>query len=517
MEPGPPADPYSASRIKRGAAYLLVGKAITSFAGIGTFVLLIRGLSVEEFAAYSILFALVEIVDALTGVGLGQILARYVPELYVQGRIRPLQRLVTLALGVRVAVLGSFLALIYFLAPFIAPAIGLEAWQWALQAYLLVVLLRIAETTLFGVLESMLNQAVAQLGFSVVTALRFALLAIFTIAGTLDLETVILIELGTDAIGLLVMAGGLAWTLPRQSVADGGASAWLRGNLGRMLAFGLQGYMQHLLILPYGGATNRLLVGGMLASNHVALFGFAQSVADLMERYLPVSLLAGVIRPVLTARYVRDGRFDDLRFIANVLFKINAFFICAAAVVILSGGAQLLSFVSAGKYADGTGLLVLMCALVLAFSMRHMLDHVSHAVERNGPLIWANAVITFSIVPGIALLPTLGVYALPLANLVGTVIGCTVLTWRLARDGFVYRYDVRGLVALLAASGLAGLIGEVCRLSGLPWFANSLIASLGFLVTVVLLRTFSIRERSAVMTLVRRRSGDQAEEQGQPA
>jgi len=201
----------------------------------------------------------------------------------------------------------------------------------------------------------------------------------------------------------------------------------------------------------------------------VALFGFAQSVTELMERYLPVLLLSGVIRPVMAARYVRDRRFEHVAITANLLFKLNAILVCVASIVIFGGGEELLMFASNGKYVDGVGLLLVMCVLVLLYSLRQMLDHVAHAVERNGPLIWSNSVISLSMLPGLALLPALGVYALPVANIAGIAAGCAILVWRLRMDGFEYRQDIAGFVKLLAATGFAFAASQFARWTGGGW------------------------------------------------
>lgn len=490
-------DPYSASRIGRGVFHLVGGKAVTSVAGVGTFFLLVRELPVEQFAAYTILFGLVELIEAVTGIGLTQILSRYLPELFVAHRTPTMQRLAACVLALRFCVLGIFLGLAYFLTPMIAPLTGLGSWEWALKTYLAVVLVRVVATTLFGVLESMLYQAVAQLGFGSVTVLRFALIFYASSRGQLDIGTVILIELVTDFIGVGIMSIGLVRALARGA---GGARndepGWIGANLRRMLGFGIKGYLQHMLIMPFGSSTNRLLVGGALSAPEVALFGFAQSIADLMERYLPLKLLAGVIRPVLTARFVRDRRFANLELSANLIFKFNAILVCLAAVVIAAGGKEMLAFVSAGKYSENAvGLLLLMCLLVLLFSLRQMLDHVSHAVERNGPLIWSNTLITFSVLPGIALLPILGVFALPTANVCGLAAGCLILIWRLRAEGFHYRQEWASLGKMLASTIVGMLAGVLTRWLGAGWVASATVGASCFMLAVAVFRPWDARER----------------------
>ncbi|MCZ2415569.1 MAG: lipopolysaccharide biosynthesis protein [Burkholderiales bacterium] len=505
-EPARPAsDPYSAARIKRGAVHLIGGKALTALAGLGTFLLLVRELPVEQFGAYTILFGLIELVDAVSGLGASQILSRYVPELLVERRHAALRRVVAMALAFRVIVLAIFLASVFALAPLVFPLVGLGDWQWAAKAYLAVVFVRVVELSLFSVLESMLLQAIAQLGFSFVTALRFGLLVVAAAGGGFGLETVIAIELATDLVGCGILLIGLMRRIPRHpGRTDEDATAWFRGSWKRMSDFGLKGYAQHLLIVPYAGSTNRLLVGGTLASAEVALFGFAQSVTDLIYRYLPANLLVGIIRPVLTARYVRDRQFASLERAANLIFKINATLICAAAIVIFAGGEPMLDVVTRGKYhAGAVSLLLLMCALLLAYSMRSMLDHVCHALERNGPLIWANALMLLSLLPGIALLPVVGIYALPSANLTGAVLACATVAWRLRREGFHFHYDFAGLARLLGAVCFAMLGAAVLRVTGAGWITVAGLALAGFAVGLHFWQTFQQFDRQLIVAMIR--------------
>lgn len=501
------SDPYSTSRIASGVAYLVGGKLVSAFANISTFMLLVRGLPVEAFAAYTVLFAIAELADAVTGVGLSHVLSRYVPELHVQHRRRTLRLLLLYGLAARVLVAAAFLGVAYLLVPAIAPAIGLEQWQWAVKAYLLVVLVRITSLALFGILEAMLHQKISQVGASLVAVAKFGLLAAAS-AGGLDLRTVIGIELATDALGVLIALMGILRVTRREpagSETDEGAG-WLRGNLRRMTAFGLKGYLQHLLILPYNGSTARLLVGGSLSAPEVALFGFAQSAAELMGRYLPVNLLSGVIRPVLTARYVRDQRFPDLVFAANMIVKISGALAAFVAVVTYSGGEALLGLVTKGKYGEGVvGLLLLMCALVFAYALRVSLDQVCHAVERNGPLIWSNILINLSVVPGVLLLPVLGVYAMPLSSMTGVFAGCLILVWRLRRGGFDYRHDVSGLLRLLAAMGVAMLAADAARWAEAGWAVSLAVGATSYALALLAFRPASADERALVLALVRRR------------
>ncbi|MGE0799926.1 MAG: lipopolysaccharide biosynthesis protein [Lautropia sp.] len=457
-------NPYSASRISRGLKHLLLGKGLTSAAGIGTLLLAVRGLSLAEFAAYSVLIGLVEMISALTNVGVGQVMTRFVPEIYTLGYRRTLRRMVNSLLGLRYAVLIGALLLIWAFLPVVSRWIGLEAWISAFQLYLLTVLFRTVTASGFQVLEAMLHQGGGQMVLATVTVTRFVLVALAYALSALDLTTLIWIEIGTDLLGAMLMLGMLARGLRTSAPVSAAERGWLGANRDRMVSFGLKGYLQHLIIMPFSGVANRLVIGGHLAPLQVALFGFAQSIFDLMQRFLPAQLFVGLIRPVMASRYTSHQAFDELELVANLVLKVNLTLIGLAAVVIAGGGDGMLLFVTAGKYgAPAVDLLLVMCLLMALESWRHVLDLLSHTVERYGMLVFSNAILGASLLLGIALLPFIGIFALPAANCAGLIIANLVVVYWLHATGFPYRHDWRAAVGIAVAVGLAVLCVSLLR------------------------------------------------------
>lgn len=503
-------NPYGASRIKRGLAFFLAGKILTSVGGIGTFVLLVRVLPVEQFAVYSVMFGLVDLVAAISSMGILHVVSRYVPEVYSRHLNSTLRRLIFGTLVMRLLILGVLLAVLHTLSTPISGLIGLEGWDWALRTYLFVVLTRVIALSLFSALESMLHQGLAQFGFTLVTVTRFSLLAILAYYGSLDLQTVIWIEIGTDLLGSTVMLIGLFRVLPSvrasRSEEDQG---WIGQNLRRMADFGAKGYLQHMLLLPFGGPTDRLMVGARLPTPDMAIFGFAQWVLDLMERYLPTQMLIGMIRPVLTARWAANHRFDEIVFFTNLMLKINLLLIATAAVALIAGADDLVGFVTAGKYASAVPLLMLMLLLVALYSWRHVLDIATHTVEHNGPLIYAHTMLNLSVIPGFLLLPVLGVYALPVSHVVGMVAACLVLRWQLAKVGYVYHHDLRGVLRILLSLSFGAATAWLTP-ALLPWPGVVAVAVLAYLVALVVLRPVNADEIVLLKDFRKSKSGEEA-------
>jgi O-antigen/teichoic acid export membrane protein len=499
--------------------HLLLGKARTSIAGVGTMLLLVRELSLPDFAAYSILFGLVELVSAVTGMGLIHVLTRYVPEAHAAHRHGVTRRLVLTLTFTRFAILAVALLALYQSADKIAPMIGLDSFEWALQAYLVVVLVRVCATTLFITLESLLHQGVAQTGMSTMTIVRFLALLGFVFYGQLDLHIVIMIEVATDLLGAAIMLIGLLRVLPRGGEESPGGSknesgnerGWIRNNAARMAKFGGKGYAQHILLVPFGGSTDRLLSGARLNTTQVAMFGFAQQIVDLMDRYLPAQMFVGVIRPVLTARYSEGKGFGELVKVCNAIFKLNLFLIGGAAVGVAAGGRPFIDALTNGKeFPNIVPLILLMCLMVSLYTWRHILDMVTHTVEHNELLIVAHAIMNISVIPGFLMMPYYGVFALPISHVVGVALGCGALLFGLSRLGMHFKHDLQGLMrlALALAGGFA-----VAWLMPVHWFWlwKILLAGSAYVLLCGVVGVLASTERIAMIDMIKRRRGGGAD------
>ncbi|MFK7965138.1 MAG: lipopolysaccharide biosynthesis protein [Burkholderiaceae bacterium] len=500
-------DRYGGAKVRRGLVHFLTGKALTSVAGVGTFLLLVRALPLEEFAAYSILFGLVELVTAITGVGITHVMARYVPEVYAIHLNATFRALVLRLLLLRFLVLAASVGLMWVFAEPISQFIGLADWQSALIMYLWVIAIRTVLLTFFTLLEQMLLQGSAQLSMSLVTVSRFAILALLWWLGVLDLTTVIIVEIITDLVGIVIMVVALARHMPAKTLEpEPEDQQWIGKNTSRMIDFGWKGYLQHMLVLPFSGATDRLIVGSQLAAGQVALFGFGQWILDLMNRYLPAHLLQGMIRPILTARYARNHQFADVVVMTNLILKINLALLAGFTVLVFAGGADAILAITGDKFGgEALKLLLLMIFLMALYSWRQVLDIAAHTVEKNGPLIWAHAVLVISVLPGVLALPWLGVYALPASHVLGVIIAAFLLIYRLRIAGFAYQMDWLSILKLAVVLSVTLAIVALAR-SSVSWPLLLLIGSVVFCVIYWLSKPIDAQEKQALTEIFDKRA-----------
>jgi O-antigen/teichoic acid export membrane protein len=292
------------------------------------------------------------------------------------------------------------------------------------------------------------------------------------------LTTLLWIEGITDLLALLLLTHSLCSTLrPSGDTSGETRNTWLRDNIHRLVRFGAISYGQHLAILPYGSSPNRLVAGHYLVSAELAAFGFAQTIADLLRRYLPTQLLAGILRPVLIAQYSKSNDFKALARVTSLSFKINITLLGLFLAGIVVSGAPALLLLTGNKYGLSAAILLAGFVLVLlAETNRGLLDIVLQATERNEVLLISNLLLSASLLFAIPLFATVGSLAIVAANLVGLMLTNALIVVWLKHCGFSWRADYRGLLGIAISITIAIALGTLLKTVA-PWWA-ALLATL---------------------------------------
>lgn len=464
---------YGRDRVRRGLQHFLIGKVVSAVAGFTAMVLVVRALPVPEFAAYSVLVALIEVFTALSGMGLSHVILRYVPELFNAGRLASLRQVVGVALLLRSAVLAGSLLLALVLAQPLASLLGLADMVPAFRFFLLVVGLRSTSHFLSQILESTLNQGISQLGFSAAAVGRCIGMLWLLQTGEASLINVIALEAVCDALACVILLVGVSKVLIFKhfvSQADQPADTWASQHRGQMARFAVSAYLQHLATLPFGGNTNRLVGGAMFGDRLMASFGFALSLYEYAKRYLPTQLLIGLLRPVVVARFTADRDFGAVARLCEQSFQINLVVLLGVMAGLAVAGTELLALVSAGKYgSESAVLLVALLVVLLLETQRLVLEVLTQTVERYDLMIVSNLFLSSSVLLGILVYPWVGAIGFPVANGLALALANIGTVRRLAALGFRFQPDHAATVQSVGLFGVAVLAGHACRLAGADW------------------------------------------------
>jgi O-antigen/teichoic acid export membrane protein len=499
---------YSGAALKRSAWHFLSGKAASALLTFLILLWVVRLLPVAEYGVYVTLVAGMELAMAIATLGLPWLAARYVPEFRLHAPGARLRRLVLSLVGWNaVALVGVAATLALGLELFLDWA-DLTSYRAVAQIYLLVLLVEgIGRQVREHLLGALLLQGIAQVSLVARNMAFIALLALAALSGPVSLIDVVQAELAASVLGAILAAGGLARRL-RENDALPGQSDWQEPRLATMWRTAGHMYFSHLLTLLYSPQVFLLLIQRYLGVEATAVFGFLRTLYEQISRYLPATLLFGLVRPKLVASYVGGGGADELSRNANMAGKLSLLVLMPLVAFAGVAGQDLIGLLSGAKFPE-TGMLFLGFMLALIpFSQRQLLETVAVAAGHS-------RLCTRAAASGLLMLPLM--YGLLAAGLGLWAPVVTLGLGHLVFNGLIlagvmrhagYRPDTPGFYKLLAAA-LAGFLAA----SWLPamhqdWVRLMVVALLttaGFLLTAWWLKPFAEEERARLNGLLNRR------------
>jgi O-antigen/teichoic acid export membrane protein len=474
---------FGNTRVKRGLLNFFIGKSIAAVGGLLAMILVVRDLSIADFARYSVLVALVEIFTAISGLGLSHVVLRYVPQLYASYKTHALRFVVLASFGVRSIVLVFALGIAWLFSDTFSSWIGLANAIPAFEAFLVIVLFRSTNQFLSLILESMLHQGTAQAAFSSIAVGRCLGMLWLGTHGPVLLTDVIWLEAICEAFAMCVMLFGIFHSLwVRGSFPDGHVNDdWYHTNQKMLVKFATSAYLQHLATLPFGGNTNRLVGGALFGNLVMAGFGFALTLYEYAKRYLPTQLLVGLIRPIVIARYTSSGNFARAASLCEQALQFNLVLLGLMLALLLVSGDELLGLISGGKYIEhSVGILCVLMVLLALETQRLLFEVLTQMVDHYEILIPSNLFLSTSVFLGVAGYYLVGVIAFPLANMLALAIANYWNSRKLASMGFHYTHDWLGTRNSLIVFGITVVVGKLCRYGGLHWIVSTVITSFVF-------------------------------------
>lgn len=483
--------------------HFLFGKALNAIVSLVTLIVLARWLAPEAYGVYIAFLALQTSLLALSSLGIETTTERFMPELRTRHADSELLGFVMASISARLVSLMVLVLVAWFAAQPITALVGLERHLAVFHLWVWVVALNGMLSFVVILLEAMLHQRQSQRCMSIYVTAKLVLLVLARQFWQLDLGALVHIELASTAVAVLVGS----WLLVRRFSSDGLRSGWqvVLENRHRMGRFAFFNYIAQVVFQFFSVEMMKLLVTRLLGVFQSARYGFAYSLAETVQRYLPAVLLLRLIKPVFVSRYTKTGDFVELNQMARIILKLNLLILAPMIALAAVFGRDLLSLISKGQYADAHWIFVSVLSLLVLTSHQLVLSLLASTLEKNSMQLYAGIASTIAFPFALFLVPTIGPLGAVAASAVSGGIYNIFATAYLRRAGFDYRPDLRGAGVFIAAGaalyGFARYLNSV--LPGLEGFATVLtIGSLFYLAIVRALAAFSNDERDLLNSIL---------------
>ena len=454
--------PYGASEVRRGLIPFMSGRIYTGVIQLAVVALFVRHMVVEQYAAYTVMGAVVGLIASLTLLGMERASLRYIPEARLSGSVAGLRQLVRVLTIARLAVLVLAVVVVLALAEPILHLLQLESHRPAL--WMAMLFLMGSSTTKFQryTLQSLMLQRDVTRALTVASTTR--LLLVLLIVWQVDTMTAVM--------GLAAMAATewtqalIQWSAYRRHVrilnrAEVPGENW-RPDLRMVARYALvNGYATSLRTLS-GRYALRLIGATYLSPAAVAAFGFFQSLGERLRPYLPIFLTRAIVEPVAMAQYLQDRDFARFNRVMSVALKLNLLVIAPLAGWLALSADPAIGALTGGKFMEYSWIMLVIVLSLVSVSNYALLELTANAVGVSMLLAKSSTLAAVLTLGALAVTqPWSGVLGLVLAGMLTTLIGNVYLVARLRRAGFHYRIDYRSCARIVVSAALAAGVAHV--------------------------------------------------------
>jgi O-antigen/teichoic acid export membrane protein len=502
---------FSIGQVRRSLLHFALGKGLGMVLGFALLLLLVRALSTADYAFYIASLALLEVVGQLSSVGVLVLAQRYLPEMLTRYEGRKLRRAALLLCLARAFSLLVAAGLLFWGADWLMQALALQSHAWALKLYLIVVVAESFARFMDVVFDSLLLQGFSQVSLLLRAGVRVAgvVWALQTNPGQ-DMALVdwIVVDAVAAVAGCLWSCGAIFWFVRRTATQYPGSDDRL--ELRRYMRYSVPTFLAVLIYLASGQSIVKLVAARLLDATQFAAFGFAANLSAMLQRYLPLFLLIGMIRPLLVAARDRDDYRTRLPAMAALVFKLNVFVLMPLAAFLAACGKPLTLLLTGGRYPEAGGYILLFVLLLLAQALRGVMSMTAQAMEdARAPLVGTFLGLA-GIVIGILLSLRYGGYGLCIGMVISELTFGLWVGWALSKRSVVFVLDLPGYRNLMASAVIAGVAAAL----GGHWLeATTLLSLIGigafsmltFVAVAYVFKPFSDAERDTINRLLKRR------------
>lgn len=501
---------YSQAQVKRGLIHFLGGKSFTAVVGFLLLLTLVRLLPRSDYGTYIALTALLEIVQLSSNFGAINAAFRYIPELRIGQHGAALQRLTWQLTAFRLLTLALAVTLLHACAGTVAKWLDFPAMAPAIRLYGLVILSEGLARFLDVIFDSLLLQGYAQASILIRNGLRLVAAAyLLNTTGhdqPLDLLNWIVIEASASCLGAIVSMALLRTYLSKlERTTNNRPDTQHDITFDRMRAFALPTFGAQLLSLAQGPDAAKLLITKLASAAQTGAFGFAAMLNAMLQRYLPVFLLIGMVRPVFVAAKQNGRSPEDLVAMGNLLFKANVFFLCPFIAILMVAGNDIAKLLSGGKFPDAGSYMMLLVVLLVFQTLHAVLGLLALVAEESHASLRGTMGGLIGLGLSLASAQWFGPTAICGGLILSELIWCLIMNRALKHHHMAFTTQVTSLLKMALAAGTGAAMMPIVRHifpgspSSLPCLMMmSMACGLGFLVAAWILKPFETQERALI-------------------
>jgi O-antigen/teichoic acid export membrane protein len=446
---------YSRRNARRSLIDTAFFRAVSQVATVLGYVVMVRGMSEQDFGVLSLLYAFIPVVSTVASLGLEQTLRRYQPEYLGAGNVGAADWLVQIVsrarLGTTVVVLGLILATWNYTAPLFKLAD--YRLQFAMFGVLIMLFFQVRVLKLAFAGRMMHRYSVG--GLAIMSIVKLVAYGTLVSRGALSLTNAIV----ADTIAYAVTFAVLKLVYVRRRTRGQSIERFRPApeERKRLMRYSFLNNFNDAGAYVLSAKSDNFFIAAFLDAVSVGIYSFYSRLNNMAVHLLPLKLFDNVVQPLFFSVQPADAQAKIPRYFSLLLDTglVLQWPVLAFACVYHF---ELVEVVFAGKFIDYSWLL----PLVVLFSMLNIIDTpvrlVAQYKEKAGIILISKTFTVYNVIAMLLLLPLIGLSGAVLATGSAQIMKSLFVWWHV-RD--IARWVEMGKVLLsgLCVWGTVVIIG----------------------------------------------------------
>ncbi|MEP7311772.1 MAG: lipopolysaccharide biosynthesis protein [Pseudomonadota bacterium] len=404
---------YSRGSARRSLIDTVAFRAASQAATLLGYVVLVRGMTKQDFGVFSLLYALIPVFGMAVSFGLEQVLRRYQPEYLSAGNTVAASWLVRIVargrFGLNIVVLGAILLSWEHVAPFF----HLGPYRGAFVIFAALTLLHFQ----LGILQmAMASRMLHRLSVGATALLSIAKLVCYGALywhGSLTLRNAILAD--TLAYGAAFLVLHLAYR--RQLATEGGEKPYRPepAERKRLVRYGLFNSFNDAGVLLMSSTLDNFFIAAVIDVISVGIFSFYLRLNQMAQNLMPQRLFDNVVQPMFFA-IIRSEAGEKIPKYFTFLLNMNLMLQWPIFAFALVYHSDIVTVIFAGRFVEYSWLLPLVVGFATLNAVADPASIVAQYEEKAEVLLLSKVFSLYNLAAMFVLVPLLGILGAVLAS-----------------------------------------------------------------------------------------------------
>jgi len=404
---------YTHGQARRSLIDTVAFRVISQICTLLGYVVLVRGLSKEDFGVFNLLYAFIPVISTIASLGLEQTLRRYQPEYLQAGNTAGAAWLVRFVASTRFGTNVILLSLILLGWNHLAPLLKVEPYRAEFVVFCLLVLLHFQAGILQLSLAAHMLHRYSVGSIAIVAIVKLIAYCLLWWRDTFTLQHAIIAD--TVAFGVAYAFMLLAYRRLCVGAAPRGRYRPVLVERRRLLRYGVFNNFNDAGTLVLSSKSDSLFIAAIIDPISVGIYAFYTRLNEMAHQLLPGRLFENVVQPLFFA-VPQEHAGDRLPRYFSLLLNLNLMMQWPVLAYATVYHAEFVEFVFGGKFIEHSWLLPVIVAFATINVIAGPVTLVAQYEEKVQVILWSKLFGIYNIIALLALLPIAGVYGAAIAS-----------------------------------------------------------------------------------------------------